>query len=304
MPGFFTAWGLGVSEPRFGRREGRGFTAEFGVRVVPHDRDRAPGPALVGTETRPSHRSYGVGRLCRGVGRNLVRLRWAAGTAALVGAAGGSVLAVSLRSLGLTPTGAAPLLAGDAAAFVDAVLGAAVGAFVAALVTLVVGWNGGETAAGVIGALAGLVGAAVVAEAGPSIAQVWTDAFSSNPLAAGLVGGALAGALAGAAVGSILRPLAPAQGPEPQPRKLAALMGSVAGLLSGLGGGSLGSSLAQSVRVCPNGYYGNPPVPPGQCSVGISPSAVLVGGWAGAVVGALLAAGVAALLAFLSRRAR
>jgi hypothetical protein len=99
---------------------------------------------------------------------------------------------------------------------------------------------------------------------------------------------AIAGAFAGAAGAAALRVLRNDGAPRRAELQFSALLGSILGLFSGLGGGVAGGTLAESVLVCPNGYFANPFTPSG-CAAGILPGAPLFGMWTGAVAGAIVA---------------
>jgi len=225
------------------------------------------------------------------------RLRWAVALAALVGGAGGSFLGLTLWSWGLTPTGPDPILGGDAAFTVNFVLGVVAGTGVGALAAYLVGRSGRERAGALIGSASGLVGAATVVQASPTLAVDWINAFGGNPTEAGVVGGAIAGALAGVAVGAVLLVVTSQLPRTPRLPSFAALLGSVAGLVAGTAGGGLASALAEAASVCPNGPSSFPLQPPGECSVGVTTEmGVFVGAWAGAVAGAIFAGAVALVL--------
>ncbi len=236
------------------------------------------------------------------------RLRWSVALAAFVGGVGGSFLAGVLYSIGATPfdlasIGARPVLAGEAALFVDFALGTPAGVSVGALVAFVVGRGGWERTGAVIGSVFGLIAAASVALAAPWIAVAWIDGFSSDPLEAAVVGGAIAGVFAGGIAAALQRTPRVVDPGARRPTALAAIVGSIAGLLAGVLGGGLGAMFAQSTSVCPNGYYVNPNTG-AACPPGLVPGALIYGAWAGAVAGALAALAVDAVLAWLRASAR
>jgi hypothetical protein len=226
------------------------------------------------------------------------RLHWAVGLAALVGGEAGAFLAASLNTLALSTEGSRPLLAGGAAIYVGSLLGAVVGAAIAALVAFGVGRAGYEVTAAIGGSLTGLLGAGLVGYYSEPLAQAWINAFSGDPLAGALAGGAIAAGFAGVGAVAVLRALSPPASPGRRRASFAALIGSVAGFLVGIGGASIGSTLAESVSPCPNGYYGNP-FTPGPCVPGLLQGSLLVGMWVGAVVGAATAVLASVVLARL-----
>lgn len=221
------------------------------------------------------------------VARNPVRLRWAAALAALAGGLGGPFFVYWPATFNLASSGEAPLLAGDAATAAQVGLALVVGAVVAGVATLLIGKNGHEALAGVVGVVASVVALGFVAEAAAPLAQDWVNWFAARPGWGALVGGAIAGGLAGSACGAMLA-ARPAPTAGERPTAFSAVVGSVGGLLAGAGGGQIGLDFALMTTVCPNGYYSNPMVPAGECPVGIGVTGLLVGAWAGAIAGAAL----------------
>jgi hypothetical protein len=226
------------------------------------------------------------------------RTQWAVALAALVGGVAGSFVAPSMDSLGVSTEGSLPVLAGGAAIYVASLLGALLGATAGASTAFAIGRRRHQAAAATLGSLAGIVVGMVVGYCSEGLAQAWINAFSGNPLEGALVGGAIGGGFAGVAAAAALRVFRSSGAPSSRERTFAALVGTIAGLLTGMGGASIGATLAESVLVCPNGYYTNPSTLPG-CVVGILQGALLLGIWAGAVCGAIAALATAFVLSRL-----
>jgi hypothetical protein len=228
------------------------------------------------------------------------RAHWAIALAALVGAVAGSFLAASMDTAGISTEGSLPLLAGGPAIFVASLAGALLGAAGGALTAFWIGRASRKGVAAVAGSAAGIAVGAIVGYLSEILARAWITAFSGNPLEGAVVGGAIAGGYAGVAVAAMLRVFGDPDPHGHSDRRFAALLGSLLGLLAGAGGGSIGATLAQSVLVCPNGYYAYPFVPAG-CNAGILQGAILFGIWGGAVAGAFGALVAAYVLPRLSR---
>lgn len=212
---------------------------------------------------------------------------------------GGSFAAPSIDSLfGTPPGGTTPLLDGGAAIFAAIALGAAVGSTAGALVAFSVGRRGHERVAAALGAVAGIVLAAVAGYFSQNAADWWAGAFFQYPLSAGLVGGGIAGGFAGVAAVALLRGLRSSEPRFRGERRFATLSGSVAGLWAGLGGGALGQYLA--LAKCAE-YGGGYPGPYILAGCGFTQGAIVFGAWAGAAVGALSA--FLAVLVLSRRRA-
>lgn len=228
------------------------------------------------------------------------RIHWAVAIAALVGAVGGSYVAPSMDSLGLSTTGNTPLLAGAAAIYLASMLGAALGAAAGAVFAFAIVRVASARVAALVGSVVGLAVSALAGYFSGELSVAWVNSFAGNPLMAALAGGILAGGYAGVATAAALR-LQPA-GMESLGRRIgfSGLGGGLFGLLAGAGGGSIGVTLAQSITPCPNGYY----IVPRQfarCAPGLLQGSLLVGMWAGAVTGAILAIVAAWLMARLAR---
>ena len=226
---------------------------------------------------------------------------WAVSLAALVGGVGGSFLAGSMDSLGLTTGGQYPLLAGDAELYTAFALGALLGPGVAAVAAYVLARAGHVIVAAVGGSMLGLLAGGLVGAFAENAAVWWTSEFSSNPYEGAAVGALIAGAAGGLAIVSVFRAGRPAGSPAPSLR-FAGLLGSIAGLLAGVGGGGVGFSLAESTKVCPNGYSGYPAAPPPNCFAGVGQGSLILGVWFGAAAGALGALATAWVLSRVDAR--
>jgi hypothetical protein len=204
--------------------------------------------------------------------------------AALLGLLAGSFVAPSMDTVGLTPEGTEPFLAGEAAIWVAMVGGALLGAAVAALVAHLLLRRTSAPLATIGGALAGTAFSAGLGFGSEAVAIGWTQAFSADPLLGALAGAAIA-ALFGGALGALLPRVGRA---GPTGYGLAILLGALVGGLAGLAGADAGETLADAPLVCPNGYTMNPAVPSGACSAGV-PQGIILGVWVGILVGALVA---------------
>ncbi|MGA9839940.1 MAG: hypothetical protein WBE40_02705 [Thermoplasmata archaeon] len=213
-------------------------------------------------------------------------VHWAVALAALVGGVAGSFVALSIAALGPVVNGSLPLLAGGAAIYVGSLLGASLGASIAAITAFAIGRKGNPRLAAISGSFAGIVVGVLVGLLSEGLARSWVNAFSVNPLEGALVGGAIAGGFAGVAAAGMLRIFGNPGSEISREGRFAALLGSVLGVFAGMGGASIGATLAQSVVACPNGYYANSYQPAG-CVPGILQGALLIGLWAGAILGAL-----------------
>lgn len=226
------------------------------------------------------------------------RTHWAIGLATLVGGLGGSFVAPSMVSLGISTTGNLALLAGGAAIYVGSLMGALLGAAAAAVTSFILARWRGQRIAAIAGSVAGIGTGVVVGFFSENLAGAWVSAFSGNPLEGALVGGAIAGGVAGIAMVALLRVFRNVGARVSREGKLLALLGSILGLLAGMGGASIGATLAQSVVACPNGYYAHPFTPSG-CVPGILQGSLLFGLWAGAITGAVGALVTASVLSRL-----
>lgn len=230
------------------------------------------------------------------------RLHWAIALASLVGGIGGSFLAASIYSLGGSAIyGGGPLLlAGTAALYVCFSVGAVLGASGGAIVAFVVGRGGRARLGAFAGSLGGILLGALVGVEAETIAQSWVNSFSGSPSLGALVGALIAGLVAGVSAGGVTRFFADPRVPTTRGGTFAALLGAVLGMLGGLGGGVAGGYLAEAPLSCPNGYYANPFIPLG-CSAGVTQEFLILGLWAGAIVGAASALATHRVLRSLDR---
>lgn len=226
------------------------------------------------------------------------RTYWAIALATLVGGLVGSFVAPSMISLGISPEGNLPLLAGGAAIYAGSLMGALLGAAGAAMTAFFVAQKRGPRIAAITGSVAGIAVGVAVGFFSEPLAVAWVHAFSGNPLEGALVAGAIAGGYAGVALVATTRIFWKANPRVIREGGFLALLGSVLGLLAGMGGAGIGATLAQSVVACPNGYYENPFTPSG-CVPGILQGSLLFGLWAGAITGALAALVTALVLSRL-----
>ncbi len=213
------------------------------------------------------------------------RLRWACALAALVGGVGGPFLVYWPASLGLASNGPDPLLGDAGATAVQVAFGPVVGLLTAGLATYGIGRNGHERAAAILGVAASVVALGLVGLFAEPLAEAWVRSFAADPGSAAMLTGGLAGGIAGALLGAGLATSSRVPDP-PRGPYFVALLGSLVGLLVGLTAGQLGLDLAVMASVCPNGYFQNPVVPSGECSVGFSVLGLLLGAWTGAAAGA------------------